>query len=110
MRENIKDRDPLLSFLCRAADRKEPREWQADQFASRLLMPKTMVQKAWREKFGSLVLNVGSLEGFKRGNDHTASMNDCFLLIKDFARLFKVSGYAMRIRLAELGFVEARSA
>ena len=107
--ENLKDRDPRLSILCRKNQRKEPREWQADQFASYLLMPRSMVQKTWRERHGNLVMDVGSVDSFKQGNDLRAAMKDYYLLVKDFARIFAVSGQAMRIRLADLGFVAAES-
>jgi Zn-dependent peptidase ImmA (M78 family) len=90
-------------IMCRTAQKKEPREWQADQFASFLLMPRPMVQKVWRERHGNLVMDVGSVDSFKQGNDLRATMKDYYLLVKDFAQIFAVSGQAMRIRLAELG-------
>jgi len=103
--DNLKDRNSQLSILCRKAPGKEPREWQADQFASYLLMPKTMVQNAWRDRYGSRLLSVGDVDAFKRGDDLKAAFKDDYLLVKDVAQLFSVSGHAMRIRLVDLGLV-----
>jgi Zn-dependent peptidase ImmA (M78 family) len=103
--ENLRDNGPRPSILCRTAQKKEPREWQADQFASYLLMPRPMVQQAWRKRYGSRILPVGNVDAFKRGDDLQASLRDYYLLVKDFAHLFAVSGHAMRIRLVDLGFV-----
>lgn len=37
---------PAAAIVCRAKDRKSPAEWQADQFAARLLMPASHVRDA----------------------------------------------------------------
>jgi Zn-dependent peptidase ImmA (M78 family) len=94
-----------LSILCRTAQKKDPLEWQADQFASHLLMPRLMVQQSWREAHGNLVLSVGNIDGFKRCDDVISTRKDYFLLVKEFAQKFAVSAQAMRIRLADLQFV-----
>ena len=41
------------SVICRSSQAKEPIEWQADFYASCLLMPKKLVIEAWRERFGN---------------------------------------------------------
>jgi hypothetical protein len=41
------------SVLCRSSKAKEPIEWQADFYASCLLMPKAMVIAAWCQRFGN---------------------------------------------------------
>jgi len=103
--DNLRNRDSRMSILCRNDQRNEPREWQANQFASYLLMPKTMIQNAWRSRYGDKVLPVGDVEAFKRGDDLKAVFKDYYLLVKDFAQIFAVSGHAMRIRLVGLGLV-----
>lgn len=45
-------RSPEPSILCREANKREPAEWQADCFASYVLMPRDLVLKAWRETRG----------------------------------------------------------
>lgn len=41
------------SMVCRSSQAKERIEWQADFYASCLLMPKTMVVAVWQERFGN---------------------------------------------------------
>src|SRR5262249_20688913 len=38
------------SFVCRSSEAKRREEWQADLYASCLLMPKNLVVEAWRER------------------------------------------------------------
>ena len=42
------------SFVCRSSNAKKREEWQADFYASCLLMPKSMVLAAWQRKFGDI--------------------------------------------------------
>jgi Zn-dependent peptidase ImmA (M78 family) len=41
------------SFVCRSSEAKKREEWQADFYASCLLMPRNLVIEAWRERFGN---------------------------------------------------------
>ena len=41
-------------IVCRTTSKKEPMEWQADNFAAYLLMPKEMVFQTWRDCHGDL--------------------------------------------------------
>ena len=95
-------------------------EWEADFFASCLLMPRSMVYEAWNERFGAL--EVIEHENHDHGSygrraarcasilcnaschDISADQHACpFLqLLRDFARLFRVSVQAMRIRLEQV--------
>jgi hypothetical protein len=43
---------PAAAIVCRARDRKSPAEWQADQFAARLLMPVADVRDSVRKVSG----------------------------------------------------------
>ena len=41
------------SIICRSSQAKEPVEWQADFYASCLLMPRKLIFETWRERFGT---------------------------------------------------------
>ena len=41
-------------MICRSSERKEPIEWQANFFASCLLMPRRRVHDEWKECLGRL--------------------------------------------------------
>ena len=42
-------REPESTIICRKSQAKERIEWQADYFASTLLMPRTLVMAAWQQ-------------------------------------------------------------
>src|SRR4029077_17414544 len=44
------DRPESPSFVCRSSEAKKREEWQADFYASCLLMPRNLVIEAWRER------------------------------------------------------------
>lgn len=100
-------------YICRSSDT-EPIEYQANRFASCLLMPREMVKRAWHEWRGSMdpvylddlrakqqqILTAEVLRrgGFKSGDDAIDNM----LLehaARPLAQKFEVSPDAMRIRL-----------
>jgi hypothetical protein len=61
------------SFLCRSSEAKKREEWQADFYASCLLMPRKLVIEAWRGRFGNTNARI-----LKRKNRITlpADVND----------------------------------
>jgi len=100
-------------YICRSSDT-EPIEYQANRFASCLLMPREMVKRAWHEWRGSMdpiylddlkarrqqILTAEVLRrgGFKSGDD----AEDNMLLehaARPLAEKFEVSPDAMRIRI-----------
>jgi len=103
-------------YICRSSD-SEPIEYQANRFASCLLMPREMVNRVWHELRGNMapiylvdlqaeqqqILTAEVLRrgGFKSGENATENM-----LFEHAARpmaeRFQVSPEAMRIRLAGL--------
>jgi Zn-dependent peptidase ImmA (M78 family) len=107
------------SFVCRSSEAKRREEWQADLYASCLLMPKNLVVEAWRERFGhtnprllrrknrvALPDHVSdeiaaTLQSFERQSD------DDFIneFVRPVAKKFLVSMVAMRIRLEKLGLL-----
>lgn len=94
-------------IVCRTTSRKDPIEWQADTFAGYLLMPKDMVLATWTDIYGSLkpyvaageIADLSSRWGLAEDKTPTVS------IARELAKVFKVSGQSMQIRLAELGLV-----
>jgi len=106
-------------YICRSSDT-DPIEYQANRFASCLLMPREMVKRAWHAWRGnrdpiylddlrakqSQILRAEVLRrgGFKTGNDAVDNM----LLehaARPLAEKFEVSPEAMRIRLEGMKFL-----
>ena len=46
------DGDCAPKFICRSSEAKERVEWQADFYASCLLMPRQLLLQAWRDRLG----------------------------------------------------------
>jgi Zn-dependent peptidase ImmA (M78 family) len=102
---------PVRSVVCRSSQAKERVEWQADFYASCMLMPRKLVMSAWEEKFGTLrphimdrsrrvaAVKIRDLE--EEWQNHLA-MED---FARPFAQQFLVSPQAMRIRLEKLGLL-----
>jgi Zn-dependent peptidase ImmA (M78 family) len=107
------------SVVCRSSQAKERIEWQADYYASCLLMPRNLLIAAWRERFGntnarvlkrknrwSLPAGVNddiatAFWSFDRQRDDEA-LNE---FVRPFADKFQVSMVAMRIRLERIGLL-----
>jgi Zn-dependent peptidase ImmA (M78 family) len=107
------------SFVCRSSDAKRPEEWQADFYASCLLMPKDLVIEAWQARFGNANARIlrrknrislpadrdneiaAAFRTFDQQRDDEA-MNE---FVRPFAKKFLVSMVAMRIRLERLGLL-----
>lgn len=105
------------NILCRKSEYKEPIEWQADYFASCLLMPKKKTLNLLSDKYGKgNTLNTAKLINIVNSD---ASMKievmkqrnkldrDSILewWATSLAKDFKVSPPAMVIRLKNLGFI-----
>jgi len=110
------------SVVCRSSEDKRPEEWQANFYASCLLMPRNLVFEAWRERFGStkarivrrknrisltgevsddLAAAAAAARSFDQQRDDDA-MNE---FVRPFAEKFLVSMTAMRIRLERVGLL-----
>jgi Zn-dependent peptidase ImmA (M78 family) len=118
---SVFDDAPDASFICRSNQAKKREEWQADFYASCLLMPRKMILASWNEmssdeKQGILRLytriSQASVEnrltscGAKGGLDLNETDDEalkCFC--RSFASRFQVSPIAMRIRLEKLGLL-----
>ena len=93
---------PQPSIICRSNAKKDPIEWQADCFASYLLMPVQMVENEWKKLTGDYkpIVVADEIAAFKSrfGEDESYVVN----LAKQMAQQFEVSGQAMQIRLTDL--------
>ena len=105
-------RSNLLSdfIFCRLQDAKKPIEWQADYFASCLLMPEDQVCKAFYMIFGPRPLVLYNLHSSFYG---PICFDPCVenwpviaAKIKQAGGFTNVSKQAMIIRLQELGLVQ----
>lgn len=91
------------AFVCRDGD-SVPEEWQANMFASCLLMPRELVFSHWHDWRGDddpvqdSGLDVRQLSGDRKRDVEIAREAFC----KPFAERFEVSAAAMRIRLETL--------
>jgi hypothetical protein len=108
------------TVICRSSEARKPVEWQADFYASCLLMPRKLVMAAWDEMFPDRkprviqpltpinhpFVEVPRLEwqdgdlGCSKAEDHVL---DC--ISRPLAEQFLVSPIAMRIRLEKLGLL-----
>lgn len=111
------------SVICRSSQSKERVEWQADFYASCLLMPRAMIMAQWIEELGTdspivyerfkntLLAKRQKRDGLRPINgflrnvfepEHTCLFDN---VAKHFAQFFGVSVQAMRIRLEKLGLL-----
>jgi hypothetical protein len=93
-------------YICRSSDH-EPIEYQANRFASCLLMPREMVKRAWHEwRDGMEPIYLPDLraENGEGGTDEMILEN----AVRPLAVSFHVSPEAMRIRAEGIGFLLRR--
>jgi Zn-dependent peptidase ImmA (M78 family) len=97
------------TILCRSTDSKRPIEWQADYFASCLLMPEKWVQDAFRKAYGPRPLRVCNVKSNLNGPIYFDPCIKNWQCIADSVReaggFSNVSKQAMIIRLQDLGLV-----
>ncbi len=84
------------AFVCRSSS-KPPEEWQADQFAACILIPRRLVFEAWERWRGTR--DEAALADLNIDPDDDIAL-DAFC--RPLADLFEVSAQAMRIRLQGL--------
>ncbi|MFO0688368.1 MAG: ImmA/IrrE family metallo-endopeptidase [Myxococcota bacterium] len=108
------------SVVCRTSQAKEPVEWQADFYASCLLMPRDRVMAAWDEQYSDRkprvlqplnpvdhpFVEVSRYVCRIAGLDWNMSVNEALEEVaRPLAERFLVSPIAMRIRLEKLGLL-----
>jgi hypothetical protein len=112
------------TVMCRSSQKSEPIEWQANYFASCLLMPRQRVLEAWdaflngdggRDPLLLVALPNGTIVKHSKAMTY-AQRNElgpghdyvCNVIARPIADCFAVSVQAMRIRLEELKLLPAR--
>ena len=107
------------SVVCRVSQAKKREEWQADFYASCLLMPRKMVFSAWDDAFPDRkqrvlrprspiahsfveIPRMGRWGGFEGAEEVNSELER---FARPFAEHFRVSPMAMRIRLEKLGLL-----
>jgi hypothetical protein len=108
------------TVICRSSQKNEPVEWQANFFASCLLMPRRRVHDEWKECLGRtrpLLLSDLRPNGkvmmraqsmiYEQGRNEAGAGDDALFeeVAKPIARRFGVSPQAMRLRLEKLGLL-----
>jgi Zn-dependent peptidase ImmA (M78 family) len=111
---------PKPTVVCRSSHAKERVEWQADFYASCLLMPRRFVFDEWKEYLGrtrpllrsslrpngKVMMRAQKLIHEEGVNEVTAVDDALFEEVAEpMARRFGVSRMAMRIRLEKLGLL-----
>ena len=104
-----KDTDDAFIF-CRIKDAKQKIEWQADYFASCLLMPKEAVISAFYRCYGSKPLTLYNVKSAFCGpicfDPCVENWPKIAGMVKDAGGFSNVSKQAMIIRLQDLGLVQ----
>jgi len=97
-------------IVCRSGAR-DQMEWQANSFAGYLLMPKRMVINTWEAVRGTIEPYIAADEITDLSARWCLGRDDCPVvqLSREMARVFKVSGQAMQIRLIGLGLVRTKA-
>ena len=95
-------------IMCRSTQPYNPAEWQANFYASCLLMPRPLVYAAWHQIVVSQKHRLSTMAASAGYVDAAASpMEKALWLMAD---RFLVSPAAMRIRLERLGLIAAEPA
>jgi len=99
-----------LDVICRSDASGDRGEWQANQFAAYLLMPKELVFEVWRNCRGSLdpYLAVDEIADLSAKWSLREDETPTVAIAREMAQIFKVSGQAMQIRLLELTLIRTR--
>lgn len=108
----FEDELPEKSILCREANAREPVEWQADRFASYLLMPTELVLQTWKKVrgqsapwvFDQATYRAAAANGLTGPYDEVARTMMRHVA-SDLAPKFEVSVEAMQIRLEDMGLL-----
>lgn len=90
-------------YICRSSDR-DPIEYQADRFASCLLIPRGILEHAWHEWRGNMdPIYLSDLRASNTDGDTDEALLQ--QAVRPLALRFEVSAEAMRIRTETLGFL-----
>lgn len=95
--------EPLPAIVCRSSQKKTRPEWQADQFAARLLMPPRLVRAAFTALAGGEPVLLDDAAG---QTTRFGSLGELAALVMSKGNFSNVSNEAMRIRLKDLKLVQ----
>lgn len=95
---------PLADVVCRDSQRAAPAEWQANQFAARLLMPADDVRAAV-SRLRDASHFVEDIDAIQSAQDPVAFRRLAAVVIDD-GGFSNVSNEAMRVRLQELSIIK----
>ncbi len=98
------DVPPSAAIVCRTASKKEPAEWQADQFAATLLAPPKMLRNAVKGLVGGEQIAINKLESFTGGVAKNPALREAAKWVIE-AGFTNVSVEAMCYRLIDLNLV-----
>jgi Zn-dependent peptidase ImmA (M78 family) len=101
----LQNQEAPPAVVCRTSERKAPAEWQADQFASRLLLPERFVREAFTAAIGSDHVGIDGLRARRDTAEVNARWREVAASVVAAGNFSNVSNEAMRYRLEGLGLV-----
>lgn len=96
---------PTPAIVCRARERKAPAEWQADQFAARLLMPGSDVRALMQALHGEEPPGLVGLDAAREARQLTPDLRTIAAGVISRGNFTNVSNEAMCYRLLDLKLV-----
>jgi Zn-dependent peptidase ImmA (M78 family) len=93
------------AFICRTSEKRAPAEWQADQFAARLLMPARLVREAFTATCGNSAIEIDGFAKRRTDADVLTRWREVATTVIDTGKFTNVSNEAMRYRLSDLQLV-----
>lgn len=94
------------AVVCRSQEKKAPAEWQADQFAARLLMPGAAMRTTARDLFGEGRLVIEGLDELRNAGGLHPELRSYADDVISGGGFSNVSNEAMCYRLLDLKLVE----
>lgn len=101
--------DEQAAMVCRTSQAQLPAEWQADQFAARLLMPGAEVRAALRDATGRTAVFLEGFSPRQRGHAVDERLDNLAFALVVHGPFTNVSKAAMRRRLVDLDLVRDQS-
>jgi len=99
------DEEPKPAIVCRSRAREQPAEWQANQFAARLLMPASDVRALMRATHGDEPATIDGLEASRKAGRIDAQLRALADGVIVDGKFDNVSNEAMCYRLLDLKLV-----
>jgi len=100
-----KDKQPSPAVVCRLTKKREPAEWQADQFAAMLLMPESMMRKSFLSLNKNGPIEITDISNPKIKSSDNYELRDTARQLIKSCGFENVSIEAMCYRLMDLKLV-----